>query len=115
MISPSSTLMSVTDEEGDSENEDEDDARVEIRVMQVVLRSMPQRMSFFGKSRMLHGSPQSLLDSADIDPFATASVTITKGMNKVFSHCRSKNFIRTEHCQKIRDEAEALAQCVFCC
>jgi hypothetical protein len=98
IIGHGNTFIPMADEEGDSE--DQDDARVEIRAMRMVLKSISQRMTSLEKSRLLHGSPQSLVDSADVDPFAIASVPITKGMNRVFSHCMSKSFTRTDHCHR---------------
>jgi hypothetical protein len=81
------------DEDIDSDSEDEDEAGVELQAMRKVLESISQRMSSLEKSRMLQGSPQSYLDSGGVDPFAIASVPITKGMNKVFSHCMSNCLI----------------------
>jgi hypothetical protein len=94
IIDDTNTLAPITNE-GDSE--DEDDAHLEIRTMRRAIKSISSRMNSLEKSRSLHGSPQSLLDSADIDPFAVASIPITKGMNKIFSHCKSMSFIRSEN------------------
>jgi hypothetical protein len=85
----------------DIDSEDEDEAAVELQAMRKVLESISQRMSSLEKSRMLQGSPQSHLDSGGVDPFAIASVPITKGMNKVFSHCMSNCLIRTEYCHSV--------------
>lgn len=77
----------------DIDSEDEDDSDIELQAMRKVLESIRERMSALQASRMRQGSPQSLLDSGDVDPFAIASVPITKGMNKVFSHCMSSCLI----------------------
>lgn len=97
-IGPINTTISVTEEGRDPE--DEDDACGEMRAMRMVLQSISRRMASLEQSRMLHGNPQSLLDPADADPFAIASVPITKGMNKVFSHCMSMSFTRTNYFQR---------------
>lgn len=87
----------------DIDSEDEDEAGVELQAMRKVLESISQRMSSLENSRMLQGSPQSYLDSGGVDPFAIASVPITKGMNKVFSHCMSNCLIRTEYCHSVQE------------
>jgi hypothetical protein len=87
----------------DIDYEDEGEADAELQAMRKVLQSISQRMSSLEKSRMLHGSPQSYLDSGDVDPFAIASVPITKGMNKVLSHCMSNCLIRTEYRHSVRE------------
>jgi hypothetical protein len=97
-VGPINTMISVTEEGRDPE--DEDDACGEMRAMRVVLQSISRRMASLEQSQMLHGNPQSLLDPADADPFTIASVPITKGMNKVFSHCMSMSFTRTNYFQK---------------
>lgn len=102
------------DEDIDSEDEDEDEAGAELQAMRKVLQSISQRMSSLEKSRMLQGSPQSYLDSGDVDPFATASVPITKGMSKVLSHCMSTCLIRTEYCHSIQEaNLGRLVQVIF--
>jgi hypothetical protein len=89
------------DEDIDSEDEGDDD--VELQAMRKVVESISQRMSMLENSRIRQGSPQSLLDSGDVDPFAIASVPITKGMNKVFSHCMSSCLIRTEYRHSVQE------------
>jgi hypothetical protein len=98
----------------DEDIESEDEAGIELQAMRKVLESISQRMSSLDKSRMLQGSPQSYLDSGDVDPFAIASVPITKGMNKVFSHCMSNCLIRTEYCHSVHEaNLRRLVQVIF--
>lgn len=98
----------------DIDSEDEGDAGVELQAMRKVLESISRRMSALENPRILPGSPQSLLDSGDVDPFAIASVPITKGMNKVFSHCMSSCLIRTEYHHSVQEaNLGRLVQVIF--
>lgn len=103
IIGQGNVVTPRADEDVDSEDEDEDEAGAELQAMRKVLESISQRMSSLENSRMLQGSPQSYLDSGGVDPFAIASVPITKGMNKVFSHCMSNCLIRIEYCRSVQE------------
>jgi hypothetical protein len=114
IIGHGNTVIPRADEDMDSE--DEDDTDVELQAMRQVLESISRRMSSLENSRMLQESPQSFLDSGGVDPFAIASVPITKGMNKVFTHCMSNCLIRTEYCYSVQKaNSRRLVQVIFSC
>jgi hypothetical protein len=100
IIGHGNAVIPRIDEEINSD--DEDGAGVELQAMRKALKSISQRVSTLENSRLLQGSPQSLLDSGDVDPFVISSVPIVKGMNKVFSHCMSSHFIRTEYYHSVQ-------------
>jgi len=65
----------------------EDDEVSESRNIKVVVKSISKHLGCVSSSRSITGSPTSLLDSADMDPFSTAAVPITRGMSAVYYHC----------------------------
>ena len=91
---PGSSLASFNNDPmlmgGASSDMDEEEVESgELRAMQIVLKSIMKRMSTLEKSQTMIAPPSSLLDTAEIDPFATASLPMTKAMNASLHHCES--------------------------